>query len=188
MKHKNGFTLIEMSFAVIVIGIIGAGVMLTLNSFLKYHTLEKTTWTVFKEFSTLRSKAMKDNCTVKVNFLSINKFEIHTDLNNNLTADANEKRDTVELSSFVVFGLPSKTKPKTAPTGTTLPNGNKYVTGDWATNGIIIDNTASAVVNTGGLFLSSPDFEKHTFCVAVTDCTQIFKLYKWDGKTWIDLR
>lgn len=184
MEKKNGFTLIEISFALIIIGIISAGVMVGLRSFFGYHALEKTAWVLFKEFSSLRTKAMKNSCSVTVNFLSTTEFGVHTDLDDN----PQELFYTKKLPPKITFGLPSKKAPTQAPKGVTLPSSGRFTSGTWNTSGIIIDNTAAAVVTTGGLFLCSPGFDKHTFCITVTDSTQIFKMFKWDGSAWIDLR
>jgi prepilin-type N-terminal cleavage/methylation domain-containing protein len=188
MKHRNGYTLIEISFALIVIGIISAGVLVKLNSFSKYHTLEKSAWTIYQEYLSLRSKAMKNNCTVRVKFLTEKKFIIHTDLNNNAVVDISEKCDTTKLPSIIQFGLPSKNPPTIAPGGTTLPTNGNYTSGNWKNDGIIADSTAAAVINTGSVYLNSLNFEKYTFCIAVTDSTQVFKMLKWNGNKWIDLR
>jgi prepilin-type N-terminal cleavage/methylation domain-containing protein len=188
MRTKNGFTIIEMSFALVIIGIISASVLMRLNSYAKYNTLEKEVWKVYKDFTSLRGKAMKSDCTIKVTFLSTSKYSLLTDLNNNGSKDGSETIDTTKLPSAINFGLPSSKPPSIAPAGLTLPSSDTYTTGDWKAKGIVIDSTATAVVNTGSVYVSSPSIEKYTFCIAVTDSTQVFKMYKWDGTAWIDLR
>lgn len=188
MRTKGGFTIIEMSFALVIIGIISATLVMRLNSFSKYNSLEKEVWKVYKDFTSLRGKAMKSDCTIKVSFLSTSKYSLLTDLNNNGTKDASEKIDTTKIPATINFGLPSNQPPTVAPTGLTLPTSGSFTTGNWKTNGIIIDSTATAVVNTGSIYLSSSGIGKYTFCIAVTDSTQVFKIYKWDGTAWIDLR
>ncbi|HEX2957387.1 MAG TPA: prepilin-type N-terminal cleavage/methylation domain-containing protein [Chitinispirillaceae bacterium] len=188
MRKNGGFTVIEMSFALIIIGIISASVLMRLNSFSKYNSLEKEVWKVFKDFSSLRARAMKNDCTIKVSFISASKYSVLTDLNNNGTKDGTETNDTTALPSTITFGLPVTQPPSTAPPGLTLPAAGSFTSGDWETNGVIVDSTATAVVNKGSIYLSSPDFEKYTYCIAVADSIQTFKMYKWDGTTWIDQR
>jgi prepilin-type N-terminal cleavage/methylation domain-containing protein len=188
MRTNSGFTIIEVSFALIIIGIISATILIGLNSFSRYNNLEKEVWKVYKDFSSFRGKAMNNDCTIKVSFLSTSKYSLLTDLNNNGTKDGSEKVDTATIPSVINFGLPSKQPPAIAPPGQSLPSAGSFTTGDWKSKGMIIDSTITAVVNTGSIYLSSPGIGKYTFCIAVADSTQLFKMYKWDGTTWIDLR
>ncbi len=188
MRTKNGFTIIEMSFALIIIGIISATILMRLNSFSRYNSLEKEVWKIYKDFTSLRGKAMKNDCTLKVTFLSTSKYILLTDFNNNGTKEGSETVDTAKLPATINFGLPSKEPPTVAPAGLSLPSSSSFTTGDWKVKGIVIDSTATAVVNTGSIYLSSSGIGKYTFCIAVTDSTQVFKMYKWDGRAWIDLQ
>jgi prepilin-type N-terminal cleavage/methylation domain-containing protein len=188
MRTKGGFTIIEVSFALIIIGIISVTVLMRLNSYSRYNSLEKEVWKIYKDFTSFRGKAMKSDCTIRVTFLSSSKFTLLTDFNNNGTKDASETIDTTKLPAAINFGLPSIQAPSIAPTGLTLPATGSFTTGDWKVRGIVIDSTATAVVNTGSIYISSPAIGKFTFCIAVNDSTQVFKMYKWNGASWIDLR
>jgi prepilin-type N-terminal cleavage/methylation domain-containing protein len=188
MRKYAGFTVIEMSFALVIIGIISAAVFMGLNSYFRYNNFEKEVWKVFKDFSSLRGKAMKNDCTIRVDVISSEQYSLLTDFNNNSSADSGEAVDTITLPSSIVFGLPSDQPPESAPSGLSLPPTGSFASGNWDTSGILIDSTATAVVNTGSTYLSSPIIGKYTFCIAVADSTQLFKMYKWDGATWTDLR
>jgi prepilin-type N-terminal cleavage/methylation domain-containing protein len=187
MRHKNGFTVIEISFALVIIGIISAYTIVRLNTFSSYHKAEKLVWVLFKELSSLKTIAMKNDCTVRVNFTATS-YTVLEDLNNNGTADAGETSKTKTLPSDIAFGLPTQQPPTIAPVDATLPANGAFLSGNWNAQGIWVNNSASAITNTGGIFLKSPNLKKFTFCIAVTANAQIFKMYKWDGSRWIDLR
>jgi Tfp pilus assembly protein PilV len=187
MKQKSGITVIEVSFALLIIGIISALLFMRLNTFTSYHQAEKAVWVLYKELSSIKTTAMKNDCTVKVTFTT-NSYTILEDLNNNGTADVGESSKTKTLTSDIAFGLPTQQPPQVAPADAALPANGTFLSGNWSNQGIRVDNTASAITNTGGLFLRSPKLKKYTFCIAVPANAQIFRMFKWDGSRWIDLR
>jgi type II secretory pathway pseudopilin PulG len=129
MKKKKWFYLIEISFALIIIGIISAGVMVGLRSFFRYHTLEKNCLGPFQRFFPHAFKSHERQLHCQSEFFICRQFEVHIDLNNNRTIDASERRDTVKLPPQSLWS-PRQKETEKSPAGTALPSNGTFTSGN----------------------------------------------------------
>lgn len=183
MRHHRGFTLIEVSIAMFVLGILA---LISFNRFTKsmaYADLEKASWNLFRELATLRSLALKNDAMVFAAFDG-NTCRLYIDDNNNGVLDDDVFLRTHTVPSPVTFGI-AESGPGEGPLGETYFDGSG-IAGNWAT-AITVDHDAIGTVSEGALYLSTPKLKKRTFCIGINSTMQKIKMYKWDGSQWLAL-
>ena len=188
MRNSNGFTVIEITVTVLIIGILSAVTVMKFSDNLVHQELDQTANTLYLELRGLRSLAFKHDSRVVAKFSgeSTSHCEIYVDKNDNEVKDDGEVVQRITLPQTVLFGLSEQ-----APDAMPYPSAENE---NWSPpeNGFALDWEDSLVVapdsrgayTLGGVCLYSPKIASVTYFIGIAGSMESMEIYKWEGTSW----
>jgi len=204
MKSKNnkGFTLIELMVITSIVGILAGASLYSIGHYIKDKRSEQHVLTLWSELSSLRARALKDNCPYIVQFdLSNNTYKVWR--NDSISSGTTSKHysltspNSIQVlngygaaSGKITNGFPTGTVSNLIVNGTTYtPSGDKmqsqWKTGVNAlTSSIVFEKDAIGNISNGAIFLQNSSVKKVGYAILKTPNSNTILLYKWDGSKW----
>lgn len=195
MKSKrlhSGFTILEVMLTVSIVLILATAASFGLRNFLLEKSFEKEVAGFWKELTSLRAKVLKNDICYFATFnTGNNTYTIQKDMDNDCANDGTAT-DFAVPSLFIAritYALPTPFPATTGPDGTSKPTA--AVEGNWlsshADKGLIIQKDSYGSMNDGRIMLSSSQRPKIGYCIQKKAGSQLIKLFKWTGTTWIEM-
>lgn len=178
-NDEHGFTIFEIIIVAALMGIIAALAIPKYQAISAQSELQKESWNFYRELSSARSIAMKNDACVWVKF-STSACTLSVDTSGDGVRQPNEKVKTFVISMPVSIGIPVN-GPVSAPDN--LPFNSDGMAGEWA-NQMVISNDAVGTINNGALYLKTSRLRRQTYCIGMSSQFQSMKLFKWDGSSW----
>lgn len=167
-----------------IAGIIASSISFTMKKFIGERRYEKEVVSLWKELSSIRSKALKTDLRYLVKFdKSTDNYDMYVDNNNDSICDSDEKIVN-NLKAKVIFGI----KGSGGPDGTSSPSSS--VDGNWNTSAagcMIIENDYIGSINSGRICLENKAISDIGYMIQVKPGTQTVKLFKWAGSKWNEM-
>ncbi|MFW5774887.1 MAG: pilus assembly FimT family protein [Chitinivibrionales bacterium] len=185
MQSEKGFTLFELIIVIAIAAILGTITVNRFSAFSAHTRLETQAYTILKEISSVRMTALRHDASVQVAFTD-SSYSVRVDENGDGTFENSEQIKSSTLSSPLRFGLPQN-PPASAPPDALLPDSAEAAGAVWDSLGLLVGNDALGTINAGSVYISSAVLPKVTFCLRITDKKQNFKMFKWNGSSWITL-
>jgi len=157
---------------------------------------------LWSELSSLRARAIKDNCPYIVQFTvgtgNVATYTVYK--NDSLDYNITSPNSVVTTNAVgAASGRITVAKP-TVVSGTGLPTGvystTANITNEWATitkgtqtltNSIIFEANAIGSISQGTLFIQNTAVKTHGYAIAKASNGHTLKLYKWDGSKWYEM-
>ncbi len=185
MGSVKGFTLLELIIVIVIVGLLGTAAVHGFSTFSAHASLESAAYQILRDISSVRMTGLKSDASVQVMFTGAG-YDVSVDYNDDGVYQSGESVQSISLEPPLQFGLPSN-PPVSAPPDASLPAGGVPAAGDWNSVGLLVANDAFGTVNEGSVYISSEKLSDVVFCLRVSKEKQNFKMYKWNGSSWIAL-
>ena len=183
MKNNNGFTLLEVTLVIIILGILSGFTFLKFQSSSSHDRLQKAANNLYTEIRGLRSLCFKyDEMVMAIFDTDNNKLRIYIDQNEDETIQESEFYKDYELPSPVRIGV-CATTPDSWVYNYAPADG---LADDWKDTLTVLPDSRGEYLH-GGVYLSVPSLKKTVYFVGITYAMQSIELYKWTGTSWIKL-
>lgn len=211
MKSKNdqGFTLLELMIITTIVGILAGASMYSIAHFIKEKRSEQHVMALWTELSSLRARAMKDNCpyivTLTNNASGMDQYTVYKNTKEDYSI-ASTSSSVVQTSMTASgkieygFGTPTPTAGLTAALAGAAYGTSSSIQGQWVTFDHDKNNTTAALTNQivfeandigsiseGALFIKNSSVKKTGYAIVKAANSNTLKLYKWDGSKWYKL-
>ncbi len=180
-KSSKGFTFLELIVVMVIVAVMGAYATITLRKSILYNQLQKASFEMMMQLSSMRPLALKNDANVMVRF-GAESCSVFIDQNGDTAAQASEFSYAWKVNKNVQLGLPSGSAPGSAPPGSQLPLSGKVAAGQWS-DLFIVTNDALGSINAGCLYLHSPKLTGKAYCIT-SFTSQTLKIYSWNGGAW----
>lgn len=187
MKNNRGFTIIEISIVMVILGIMAAYAVVKYQDTFARSELEKAANNLYLELRGTRAIAFKYDAMAMVKFIpsasASAKCSLYVDKDGDGTREAadGECIKVIKLTPPVFIGVCS-TPPSSYLNADYTPN-ISGLAGTWKTLLTVDGTNSTGAFNLGAVYLKSSKLPKITYCIGITTDMQSIKLYKWD-KTW----
>ncbi|HEX3020663.1 MAG TPA: prepilin-type N-terminal cleavage/methylation domain-containing protein [Chitinispirillaceae bacterium] len=176
-----GFTFLELIVVMVITAVISTYAVVSLSRSILYNQLQKASFETMAELSGIRPLALKNDNRMIVRF-SASSCSVYVDQNCDTLGQASEFIKSWEMGKNVMLGLPSRSPPASAPSGSELPVAGNVAAGQWA-KAFLITNDALGTINSGCLYLYSPKLAKRAYCIT-SYTSQSLKIFSWNGTSW----
>ena len=180
-KSLNGFTFLELVIVMVIAAVIGTYTTISLQKSILHYQLQKASFEMMTQLSSMRSLALKNDTRGMVRFAA-ESCSVFVDQNGDTAAQASEFDYALEVKKNILLGLPSGSAPSSAPPGSQLPSSGNVAAGQWS-NLFVVNNDALGSINTGCLYLHSPKLTGKAYCIT-SFTSQTLKIYSWNGGAW----
>mgnify|MGYP000866044619 FL=1 len=180
-KSLNGFTFLELVIVMVIAAVIGTYATISLKKSILHNQLQKASFEMMMQLSSMRPLALKNDARVLVRFCA-EACSVFVDTSGDTVAQAGEFSYAWEVKKNVLLGLPSGSSPSSAPPGSQLPASGSVAAGQWS-NMFVVDNDALGSINSGCLYLHSPKLTDKAYCITSFG-SQTLKIYSWNGGAW----
>lgn len=180
-KSLNGFTFLELIIVMVIVAVIGTYTTISLQKSILHNQLQKASFEMMTQLSSMRPLALKNDTRVLVRF-GVESCSVFVDQNGDTAAQASEFNYAWEVKKDVLLGLPPSSAPNSAPPGSQLPISGAVAAGQWSKQ-FVVNNDALGSINTGCLYLHSPRLPGKAYCIT-SFSSQTLKIYSWNGGAW----
>jgi prepilin-type N-terminal cleavage/methylation domain-containing protein len=177
----KGFTFFELIIVMVIAAVIGTYTTISLQKSILHNQLQKASFEMMTQLSSMRPLALKNDARVLVRFCA-EACSVFVDTSGDTVAQAGEFSYAWEVKKNVLLGLPSGSSPSSAPPGSQLPASGSVAAGQWS-NMFVVDNDALGSINSGCLYLHSPKLTDKAYCITSFG-SQTLKIFSWSGGTW----
>jgi prepilin-type N-terminal cleavage/methylation domain-containing protein len=193
MKKIQGFTLLEVSVVMVVLGILSVFTFFQYKKTMAHNQLEKAANNLYSELRSMRSLSFKYDSHVKAKFnTSLMQCTIWVDTSED--GSSKYRRTSVyQIPSPVVIGRPDADLSQPYTDGwwsyyNPYPSIVNGVQGEWK-DSIKIDHDSPGEYNQGGIYLYNPLLEKTYYFIGINSGMQFIELKKCNrgAKIWITL-
>jgi prepilin-type N-terminal cleavage/methylation domain-containing protein len=178
---SKGFTFFELIIVMIIIAVIGTYATISLKKSILHNQLQKASFEMMMQLSSMRPLALKNDARVLVRFCA-EACSVFIDQNGDTAAQASEFDHALKVKKNVLLGLPSGSPPSSAPPGSQLPASGSVAAGQWSKM-LVVDNDPLGSINNGCLYLHSPKLTDRAYCITSFG-SQTLKIFGWSGGTW----
>lgn len=175
-KSLNGFTFLELIIVMVIVAVIGTYTTISLQKSILHNQLQKASFEMMTQLSSMRPLALKNDTWVLVRF-GAESCSVFVDQNGDTAFNY-----AWEVKKNVLLGLPSGFAPNSAPPGSQLPMSGAVAAGQWSKQ-FVVNNDALGSMNTGCLYLHSPKLPGKAYCIT-SFSSQTLKIYSWNGGAW----
>jgi prepilin-type N-terminal cleavage/methylation domain-containing protein len=179
MKNNRGFTIIEISMVMVILGIMAAFTLVKYRSTVVHNELEKTANNIYVELRAIRATVFKWDTQVIVKFYQ-DSICSWVDTNGNARCDNNDIHKVIKFPVSVAIGRPVS-PPTKGPYNTTIPSSG--LTGDWADSLKVLADTRGDYSH-GTACIYSRKLSKITYCIGIDTAMQSLEFYKWIDNSW----
>lgn len=176
MKSLKGFTFLELIVVMVIVAVIGTYMTISLQKSILHNQLQKASFEMMTQLSSMRPLALKNDTWVLVRF-GAESCSVFVDQNGDTAFNY-----AWEVKKNVLLGLPSGFAPNSAPPGSQLPMSGAVAAGQWSKQ-FVVNNDALGSMNTGCLYLHSPKLPGKAYCIT-SFSSQTLKIYSWNGGAW----
>lgn len=180
-KTSNGFTFLELIIVLVITAILGTYATVSLNKSILHNQLQKASFEIMVQLSSIRPLALKNDSRMVVRFSS-SVCSVYVDTSGDAAVQPEEFSHSFMLNKRVLFGLPSNPRPGTAPPGSQLPLEGNIAAGQWS-EFFVVNNDALGTMNSGCIYLYAPKLPGKVYCIT-SFTSQTLKIYSWNGGTW----
>ena len=188
MRNSNGFTVLEITFTILLLGILSAVTLIKFSDNLVHQELDRTANNLYLELRGLRSLSFKHDALVVARFTggSTSQCEIYVDKNDNEVKDDGEVEQLITLPQNISFGLCEEAPdalpyPSDGEEDWSPPGGGLAL--EWKDSLAVVPDVRGAY-SRGGVCLYSPKIKKVTYFIGITDSLQSVEFYKWEDASW----
>jgi prepilin-type N-terminal cleavage/methylation domain-containing protein len=184
MKKSHGFTLLEASAVMGIVGIMATVTVKSSQKIVAQTELQATTMNLLSELKATRPVALKNDAQVMVKFIAA-QCSIYVDQNGNGARDAGELVTVYKIPPQASLGIASN-GPSSAP-ATGIDYDASGIAGNWKTGSMTVSNDARGSINSGAIYLRESRLPQVTYCIGISSSMRSLQLYKWERSSWIKL-
>ncbi len=216
-RNNRGFTLLELTIVVTIIGIISTSVTFSVRQFVVEKRSEEKVVAFWTELRSLKALAQKDNVPYLVKLTvyeaetSNSWYNVYKDVNKNYVMDSGEDdhyssflHQSNKKDKALYFGSPDDPNAiafnKSAKAGGSAYNKTTAVQGKWnkdkfigtegekpTENTIIFQPDNLGSINYGLLYIRNRAVPHIGYALVKAPNTNTIKLYKWNGSQWYEM-